>query len=74
VPAIAILGAVLAITSATSARAAGHPHMAARPRVLPRSLGQPLFEPISDGGLGLDQFHFFGNPAFQRWDIFCHER
>jgi hypothetical protein len=41
------------------------------PDVLPATIGGKLFGSLEGGGLGLDQVAFFGNPAFERWPLYC---
>jgi hypothetical protein len=49
----------------------GTPHPA---EVLPQSIGNKLFASVTTpGGLGMDQFRFFANPAFKRWGLECEE-
>jgi hypothetical protein len=44
------------------------------PQVLPLSIAKELFGPAELGGdLGLDQFRFYGNPAFDRRPLECLE-
>lgn len=42
------------------------------PDVIPPSLTQTLFGPLSNGNdLAIDQVELCGDPAFQRWPINC---
>jgi hypothetical protein len=50
-----------------------NPAIEHEPQVLPNDISGTLFQPTStDTGLGMDQFRFFGNPAFNRWGLSCN--